>query len=71
MADSLGTFHHKHGSNIRLLEEGTVAHRVDNANNGIVFTDQPIPIGNLFQVKLIAKHELGFPIVSYKIWRLF
>ena len=67
MAGSLGTFHSRHGRNIRLLEEGTIAHRVEGTNNGLVFTEQPIAIGDLFQVKLIAKNKLGLPFVSYKI----
>ena len=56
MAGRVGSFHQNHGSNIRLLEEGTVAHRVKSFNNGIVFSEQPIVIGDLFQVKQIEKH---------------
>ena len=55
MACSLGTFHRRHGRNIRLLEEGTIAHRVKSWDNGIVFSEQPIAIGNLFQVKQIEE----------------
>ena len=54
MAGRVG-FHQNHGSNIRLLEEGTVAHRVKSYDNGIVFSEQPIVIGDLFQVKQIEK----------------
>ena len=57
MAGKLGTFHHDHGSNIYLLEERTVAHRVKGFNNGIVFTKQLIVIGDVFQVKLIEKER--------------
>ena len=50
-----GAFHKKHGQHIRLLEEDTVAHRIDSYNKGVVFTDQPIPQGSMFQVKLLDK----------------
>lgn len=50
-----GAFHRKHGSNIRLLEEDTVAHRVDSYNKAVVFTAQAIPPGAMFQVKLLDK----------------
>ena len=50
-----GAFHRKHGSNIRLLEEGTVAHRVDSYNKAVVFTAQAMPPGAMFQVKLLDK----------------
>ena len=50
-----GAFHHNHSPNIRLLEERTVAHRVDNFCKAVVFTEGPIPIGTLFQVKLIEE----------------
>ena len=56
MAGRVGSFHQNHGSNICLLEEGTVAHRVKSYDNGIVFSEQPIVIGDLFQVKRIEKH---------------
>ena len=55
MAGRVGSFHRNHGSNISLLERGLVAHRVKSYNNGIVFTEQPIVIGDLFQVKLTEK----------------
>ena len=56
MAGRVGSFHRNHGSNISLLEGGTVAHRVKSWDNSIVFTEQPIAIGDLFQVKWIEKH---------------
>ena len=34
----LCTFHHGHGLNIRLLEDGNVALRVNSHDNGIVFS---------------------------------
>lgn len=55
MAGRPGAFHKKHGTNIRLYEEGTVAHRVDSYNKAVVFTEQPIPIGASFQVKMLDK----------------
>ena len=50
-----GAFHKKHGQHVRLLEEDTVAHRIDSYNKAVVFTDQPIPQGSMFQVKLLDK----------------
>ena len=55
MAGRPGAFHKKHGTNIRLSEEGTVAHRVDSYNKAVVFTEQPIPTGTSFQVKMLDK----------------
>ena len=55
MAGRPGAFHKKHGTNIRLYEEGIVAHRVDSYNKAVVFTEQPIPIGASFQVKMLDK----------------
>ena len=55
MASRLGTFHWKHGHNIQLSEEATVAHRVQGFRDGVVFTEQPIPLGSVFQVKLMNK----------------
>ena len=37
---------------IHLLEEGTVAHRKDGFNKSVVFTEYPIKIGELFEVKI-------------------
>lgn len=51
----LGTFHPKHGSNIRLLEDGTVAHRIDSYNKAVVYTQQPINLGSMYKVKLLDK----------------
>ena len=63
MAGSLGTFHRRYGRNIHLLEERTVAHRVKSWDNGIVFSEQPIAIGNLFQVKLIEENTASLQIL--------
>ncbi len=32
-----------------------MAHRIDSYNKAVVFTDQPIPQGSMFQVKLMDK----------------
>ena len=61
MAKELCTFHHNHGLNIRLLENKTVAHRVDSYNNGVVFTEQPIPNGYMFQIEVINKNYKDCP----------
>ena len=45
-------FHKNHGANIQLSEEGTVAHRENSFNNAVVFTEYPIRIGELFEVKI-------------------
>ena len=55
MAGRPGAFHHKHGTNIRLKENDTVAHRVDSYNKAVVFTEQPIPLGAMFQVRILDK----------------
>jgi len=55
MSGRPGAFHRKHGAHIRLSEDDTVAHRVDSYNKAAVFTEQPIPIGAMFQVKLLDK----------------
>ena len=55
MAGRPGAFHHKHGANIRLRENDTVAHRVDSYNKAVVFTEQPIPLGAMFQVGILDK----------------
>ena len=55
MNGRVGGFHDKHGSNIRLSDNRTIAHRVDSYNKGVVFTEQPITLGSMFQVKLLDK----------------
>ncbi len=55
MNGRVGCFHEKHGGNIRLTDNGTVAHRIDSYNKGVVFTEQPIGLGSVFQVKLLDK----------------
>lgn len=55
MTSRVGAFHHKHGSNVRLLENGTVAHRVESYNKAVVFTERPISVGAMYKVKLLDK----------------
>ena len=50
-----GRFHHKHGTNIQILEDGRVAHRKDSYNKAVVFSEQSISIGNMFQVKILDR----------------
>ena len=51
------TFSLLHGSNIELLRDGTVATRRDKKNptNAVLYTEQPIPVGCKFEVKLEEK----------------
>ncbi len=55
MNGRFGGFHDKHGANIRLFDNRMVAHRVDSYNKGVVFTEQPIALGAMFQIKLLDK----------------
>ena len=48
-----GKFHHVHGENIQLSEGDTVAERVSSFMDGVVYTDQPVPVGTMLQVKLL------------------
>ena len=50
-----GRFHQKHGTNIQILEDGRVAHRKDSYNKAVVFSEQSISIGSMFQVKILDK----------------
>ena len=79
MSGRPGTFHRKHGQNIRLYENETVAHRVDSYNKAVVFTEQPIPLGAMFQVKLLDKgggwagsivsyRTSGFIVIKHSKW---
>ncbi len=55
MSGKCGCFHSNHGHNIRLKEGGTEAHRVESYNKAVVFTEQPIPHGGMFTIKLLDK----------------
>ena len=52
-----GKFHRNCGKNIRFSEEHTVAERVHGWDNGIVYTEQPLPVGTTFQIKLLQDIE--------------
>ena len=52
-----GAFHQKHGEKIRLLEGGTVAERVGDHDGAFIYTGQPIPLGSMFQMKLLGKED--------------
>ena len=51
------TFSPLHGSNIELLRDGAVATRKDkkSPSNGVLYTEQPIPVGCKFEIKLEEK----------------
>ena len=46
-------FHSRFGKNISLSDNNTVAERVRGWDNGIVFTEQPVALGTVFQVKIL------------------
>ena len=50
--EQVGAFHNNHGSNIVLLEEGTVAYRKYGLGDSIVFTKYPINTRELFEVMI-------------------
>ena len=62
----MAVFHSNHGVNIRLEDNGTVAHRVKDDNEGVVFTKQAIPVGTMFEVKIIEEVQsiIGLSFVS-------
>lgn len=51
------TFSPVHGTNIELQRDGVVATRSDKRNptNAVLYTEQPIPVGCKFEVKLEEK----------------
>ena len=66
------SFHSSHGTKVELLDNGTVAFRVRGFDNGIVFTKDPIPIGVIFEVKIIEQSKWNGATVSLlsKLWHL-
>ena len=54
-------FHCRCGEYISLSDNNTVAERVYGYHNGIVFTEQPVALGTVFQVKIL---EYGGGILS-------
>ena len=68
--DQLGRFHWIRGKSIRLSEDDTVAERVESFMDGMVYTEQVIPAGTVFQIKLLQREciyegslALGFTTV--------
>ena len=53
----VGRFHENHGKYIQLQEENTIAQRLRSWDNGVVFSGVPIPVGTVFQVKLLEKTD--------------
>ena len=51
-----GLFHSNHAKNIRLLDNGTVASRIDGTE-GVVFSKVPIPIGTVFELKIVEQSK--------------
>ena len=51
-------FHSRYGKNISLSDNNSVARRVDGYN-GIVFTEQPVALGTVFQVKILEYDDSG------------
>ena len=52
--------------NIRLQDNGSVAHRVEGNDKGVVFTKQAIPVGAMFEIKIIEEVQTtgGLSFVS-------
>ena len=50
-------FHNKHGKNIELLGGNTVATRVNSWDYGVVFTSEPVPIGQMLKVVISTKEN--------------
>ena len=46
-------FHSRCGENISLSVNNTVARRVISCDDGILFTEQPVALGTVFQVKIL------------------
>ena len=64
-------FHDNHGKYVQLFEGKTVAERLRSWDNGVVFSETPIPVGRVFQIKLLEKATgwtgclaLGFTLQS-------
>ena len=51
----LGRFHNNHGKYVQLLDGSTIAERVRSWDHGVVFSETSIPIGTMFQIKLLEK----------------
>ena len=61
-------FHNKRGKHIELSQNNTVATRVRSIDYGIVFTSEPVSIGQMFKVTLLEKdsqYVAGLVSVQY------
>ena len=56
-------FHSLCGKNICISDNNTVARRVRSWNNGIVYTEQPVVLGTVFQVKI-----LEYGVTDHELW---
>ena len=46
-------FHSHCGACIRLSDNNTIASRIEGVDNGVVFTEYPVVLGTVFQVKIL------------------
>ena len=62
-------FHSRCGKNIDLSDNNTVARRVGSNWDSIVFTEQPVALGTVFQVKILEYDDSRYAgsIVSVQI----
>ncbi|XP_065831193.1 neuralized-like protein 4 [Oscarella lobularis] len=51
----MAAFHRRCGQNIRLTKENTVARRVDSYNQGVVYSAEPLELGEVFSVRIDEK----------------
>lgn len=58
-------FHKYYGSNITLSNDGRTAWRKKGAVcKALVFSEGPVPVGNVFQLKILSDQSMG-DLVSY------
>ena len=53
VAQKYHSFHEKCGKNVFLSDKKLVAARITDGSDGVVFSAKPIPLGGMFQVKLL------------------
>jgi len=59
--------HHRHGSNIRLSDNNTMAEQVNPFRNcGVVMTAEPVSVGTVFQVTVLEEMSWLGSLVSDK-----
>eukprot|EP00118_Oscarella_pearsei_P024960 m.307206 g.307206 ORF g.307206 m.307206 type:complete len:268 (+) comp42017_c0_seq1:39-842(+) len=51
----MATFHRRCGQNIRLEKDNTVARRAESYNRGVVYSGEPLEIGEVFSVRFDEK----------------